>query len=33
MNVVPAGFMKAIRTLKDKGFIKLASRDRKPRQG
>lgn len=32
MNVVPAGFMKAIRTLKDKGFIKLASRDRKPRK-
>ena len=28
MNVAPAGFMKAVRTLKDKGFIKLASRER-----
>ncbi|GMR22841.1 MAG: hypothetical protein BMS9Abin37_1217 [Acidobacteriota bacterium] len=33
MNVAPAGFMKAVRTLKDKGFIRLASRERRARKG
>lgn len=33
MNVAPAGFMRAVRVLKDKGFIKLASRERKSRKG
>ena len=32
MNVAPAGFMKAVRTLKDKGFIRLASRERRARK-
>ena len=32
MNVAPAGFMKAVRTLKDKGFLKLASRERRARK-
>ncbi len=31
MNVAPAGFMKAVRNLKEKGFIKLASRERRAR--
>ena len=32
MNVAPAGFLKAVRNLKDKGFIRLASRDRPARK-
>jgi len=33
MNVAPAGFMKAVRTLRDKGFIRLASRERRAKKG
>jgi DNA-binding response OmpR family regulator len=33
MNVAPAGFMKAVRTLREKGFIRLASRERRARKG
>jgi len=33
MNVAPAGFMKAVRTLRDKGFLRLASRERRAKKG
>ena len=32
MNVAPAGFMKAVRTLREKGFLRLASRERRDRK-
>lgn len=33
MNVAPAGFMKAVRTLRDKGFLRLAARERRAKKG